>query len=66
MPQTLYVPPISGYIADNPNIDFERCDGKVFNYYEVSTANMAATNNSLSITGGQGNYPLAFIETDKA
>ena len=34
-------------------------------YYEVSTANMAATNNTLSITGGQGNYPLAFIETDK-
>lgn len=27
---------------------------------------MSATNNTLSITGGQGNYPLAFIETDKA
>lgn len=27
---------------------------------------MSATNNSISITGGQGNYPLAFIETDKA
>ena len=35
-----------GYIADNPNIDFERCDGKVFSYYEVNTANMNATNNT--------------------
>ena len=38
----------------------------MFSYYEVNTANMSATHNTLSITGGQGNYPLAFIETDKA
>ena len=38
--QASYIEQIGGYIADNPNIDFERC--------------------------GQGNYPLAFIETDKA
>lgn len=61
-----YIEQIAGYIADAPNLDFERCDGKVFSYYEVNTANMSATNNTLSITGGQGNYPLAFIETDKA
>ena len=61
-----YIDQIAGYIADNPNQDFERCDGKVFSYYEVNTANMSATNNTLSINGGQGNYPLAFIETDKA
>ena len=61
-----YIDQIAGYIADNPNEDFERCDGKVFSYYEVNTANMSATNNTLSINGGQGNYPLAFIETDKA
>ena len=64
--QASYIEQIGGYIADNPNIDFERCDGRVFSYYEVNTANMSATNNTLSITGGQGNYPLAFIETDKA
>lgn len=52
-----YIESINGYIADNPDIDFERCDGKVFSYYEVSTANMAATNNVLPITGGRGNYP---------
>ena len=41
-----YLEQIAGYIADNPNIDFERCDGKVFSYYEVNTANMSATNNT--------------------
>ena len=41
-----YIDQIAGYIADNSNIDFERCDGKVFSYYEVSTANMNATNNT--------------------
>jgi hypothetical protein len=60
-----YIESVNGYIADNPDIDFERCDGRVFSYYEVSTANMAATNNVLPITGGRGNYPLAFIETDR-
>ena len=61
-----YIEQIAGYIADNPNIDFERCDGRVFRYYEVNTASMSATNNTQPINGGQGNYPLAFIETDKA
>lgn len=44
--QASYIEQIGGYIADNPNIDFERCDGRVFSYYEVSTANMSATNNT--------------------
>lgn len=44
--QASYIEQIGGYIADNPNIDFERCDGKVFSYYEVNTANMSATNNT--------------------
>ena len=41
-----YIEQIAGYIADNPNIDLARCDGKVFSYYEVNTANMSATNNT--------------------
>lgn len=41
-----YIEQIGGYIADTPNIDFERCDGTIFSYYEVSTANMNSTNNS--------------------
>ena len=44
--QASYIEQIGGYIADNPNIDFERCDGRVFSYYEVNTANMSATNNT--------------------
>lgn len=53
----VYIEKYDGYIADNPNIDFERCDGKVFSYYEVNTASMSNTANQLTITGGQGNYP---------
>ena len=62
----IYIEQCDGYIADNPNLDFERCDGKVFSFYEVNTANMNNTANAQTITGGQGNYPLAYIETDKA
>lgn len=62
----VYIAKYDGYIADNPNIDFERCDGTVFPYYEVNTASMSNTANVQTITGGQGNYPLAYIETDKS
>ena len=61
----VYIEKYDGYIADNPNIDFERCDGNVFSYYEVNTASMNNTANTQTITGGQGNYPLAYIDTDK-
>ena len=61
----VYIEKYDGYIADNPNIDFERCDGTVYSYYEVNTASMSNTANTLTITGGQGNYPLAYIDTDK-
>ena len=56
---------LNGYIADNPNIDFERCDGTVFPFYEVNTASMTNNSNVITINGGQGNFPLAYIETDK-
>ena len=62
----IYSEKYNGYIADNPNIDFERCDGEVFNYYEVNTASMSNTANTLTITGGQTNYPLAYIDTDRS
>lgn len=61
----IYSKKYDGYIADNPNIDFERCDGKVFSYYEVNTASMNNTSNVLTITGGQTNYPLCYIDTDR-
>ena len=62
----IYLEKYDGYIADNPNLDFERCDGTVFSYYEVNTANMTNNGNVQTITGGQGNYPQAYIETDKS
>ena len=61
----IYVPKYNGYIVDNPNIDFIRCDGKVYNYDEVSTAGFSDTSNSLTITGGRSRSPLAYIDTDR-
>lgn len=60
----LYLEKYNGYIADNPNIEFERCDGTVYAYDEVNTASMTNNKNMLTITGGQGNFPLAYIDTD--
>lgn len=37
----------------------------MFSFDEVNTASMSNTANTLTITGGQGSYPLAYIDTDK-
>ena len=55
-----------GYIADVPNIEFVRCDGTVFAYDELTSASMTAGHNMITITGGQGNFPLAYIDTDSS
>lgn len=55
----------NGYIADVAELDFIRCDGKVFHYDEANNTSTTATNNTITITGGWGSYPLAFIDTDK-
>lgn len=60
----IYLPKYDGYIIDNPNIDFERCDGTVFSYDEVNTASVTNTSNNVTITGGQGRSPLAYIDSD--
>lgn len=60
----VYLPKYDGYIIDNPNIDFVRCDGTVFSYDEVNTASVTNTNNVITITGGQGRSPLAYIDSD--
>lgn len=59
-----YIEKFAGYIADVPDIDFTRCDGKVFHFDQVNTAGVTNTKNSLTITGGQGQFPLAYIDTD--
>ena len=60
----LYIEKYDGYLADVPEIDFVRCDGTMFSYDEISTASMTAGHNMITITGGQGNFPLAYIDTD--
>lgn len=60
----VYLPKYDGYIVDNPNIDFKRCDGKIFSYDEVNTASVTNTSNQITITGGQGRSPLAYIDSD--
>lgn len=60
----LYIEKYDGYLADVPNIEFVRCDGTVFAYDELSSASMTAGHNMITITGGQGNFPLAYIDTD--
>lgn len=53
----VYLPKYDGYIIDNPNIVFERCDGKVFTYDEVNTASVTNTSNVITINGGQKRSP---------
>ena len=60
----LYIEKYDGYIADVPNIEFIRCDGTMFAYDELTSASMTAGHNMITITGGQGNFPLAYIDTD--
>lgn len=60
-----YVERFGGYIADNPNIDFVRCDGRVFDYDEVNTSGFTNGAETLTITGGQGAFPLAYLDTTK-
>lgn len=60
----VYLPKYDGYIVDNPNIDFLRCDGTVFSFDEVSTSSVTNTSNQITINGGQSRSPLAFIDSD--
>lgn len=59
----IYLPNYDGYIIDNPNIVFERCDGTVFAYDEVNTASVTNNAEVITITGGQGRSPLAYIDS---
>ena len=61
----IYVRKFNGFIADVANIDFRRCDGTVYSCTTATATNMAPTANSISITGGQGQYPIGFIDTDR-
>lgn len=61
----IYVEKFGGYIADNPNIDFERCDGRIFSYDEVNTSGFTNGTETVTINGGQGGFPVAILDTTK-
>ena len=56
---------LQGYIGDTANIDFIRCDDTAFSYYECQSTNFTDTLNFITITGGWGTSPLAYIPTDR-
>lgn len=60
-----YVKAVDGFIVDNPQLDFIRCDGRQFSFKNVKTATFTNTSNVLEITGGWSQYPLAYIDTTK-
>lgn len=61
----VYVPKFQGFIADSANIDFKRCDGTFYSCATATATSMTPTANSISITGGQSQYPIGFIDTDR-
>lgn len=60
-----YIKKFGGFIADVANIDFKRCDGTVYSCDTATATNMTPSANSISVTGGQGQYPIGFIDTDR-
>ena len=60
-----YIEKLDGYIADTPNIDFLRCDGTAFSFYECQSGNFTDTLNFITVTGGWATSPLAYIPSDR-
>lgn len=60
-----FIEQANGYIIDNPTVDYKRCDDTIFHYDEVATTSVTNNGNTITINGGQGNYPLAIIDTDR-
>ena len=56
-----YVKPIDGYIVDVPNATYTRCDGNIFYFNKLNSCNFSPTMEPIIINGGQGLYPLAFV-----
>ena len=55
----------AGIIADVPDIELIREDGMAFSYDDVTSSQTNIVNNFIQIVGGQGRYPLAYIQTGK-
>lgn len=61
----IYVPKFDGYMVDVANLIFIRCDDVPFYFNEASQTNFSDTMNNITISGGQGNAPLAIVDTNR-
>ena len=61
----IYVPKFDGYMVDVANLIFIRCDNVPFYFNEASQTNFSDTMNNITISGGQGNAPLAIVDTNR-
>lgn len=55
-----------GYVADVADIDFIRCDGKAYSCKEATATSITPAGDALQVTGGQGSFPLAYIDSGKS
>ena len=62
----VYVDKYKGYIADVADIDFIRCDGKAYSCREATATSITPGGDSITVTGGQGLFPLAYIDSGKS
>ena len=62
----LWIDKYQGFMADVPDITFIRCDGTAFSYDTLTSASMTHNHNTITITGGTGSFPLAYIDTDSS
>ena len=62
----LWIDKYQGFMADVPDITFIRCDGTAFSYDTLTSASMTHNHNTITITGGKGSFPLAYIDTDSS
>ena len=58
---TTYMKELGGYVADVPSLWFRRCDGKIFNFDELTQASVSPQINTIDINAGWSLYPVATL-----
>lgn len=61
----IYSEKYNGFIADVANIDFKRCDGKIYSCKHATATSITPNVNVTEITGGQSQYPIGFIDAGR-
>lgn len=56
-----YIAAFNGYIADVPELWFKRCDGRIFHYDQLTSANMNIQQNTIDVNAGQDLFPVATL-----